>query len=281
MKDHKGERWTSNKRLWTGLVSIVLCIGILYPLWGYNVFSGTNSVNKKLQPVMFVEKTGSCDNEVMFGLEADAGWWLCWPKDFKASKDTCKVLSWGIQDHYSFDEAVIKAGCDVHGFDPSSIGLTSSNRYTEIGGVYHTHGLGRYDKTYGPGEAPFNWPGINYLRGSNSIPWTLRSITTTLKDVLGEPRTPVMNKQTLTVLKIDVEGAEWDVIDQLVQGEWDQLLVELHFPPNEYNLAETQSGKGFVITRLPQSGIYNLMFPPRLDYIELWEQIMKVAEMWK
>jgi len=281
MKEDKGTSVAANRRMQMiggGLVLLIL----LYPFVGNNVYGGRNSINEQLQSALFVGTSGTCDNEVMFGLEEDAGWWLCWPKTYKASKSNCKILSWGIQDHFSFDEAVVKAGCDVHGFDPSPLGLSSTNKYMDMGGNYHTYGLGSVDRTYGPGQVPFNWPGIKYLRAGNSEPWTLKSVTTTLTDV---GRLPAPSSSTggnsLTVLKIDVEGTEWDVLDQLVSAQWDQLLLELHFPPTEYHLSDVGKQKGFVITRLPQGGLYNALFPPQKDYIALWQQIMQVSDMWR
>jgi len=281
MKDNKGTALAANRRVMMGVGGACLLL-LLYPLWGSNVYGGRNSINDQLQSNLFVENSGTCDNEVMFGLEEDAGWWLCWPKEYKASKRDCKILSWGIQDHFSFDEAVVKAGCDVHGFDPSPLGLSSHKRYTEMGGMYHPYGLGGIDKTYGPGQVPFNWPGIKYLQARNSEPWTLKSVVSTLQDVGHMPASTISTGgKSLMVLKIDVEGTEWDVLDQLVDAHWDQLLLELHFPPTEYHLSEVGHKKGFVVTRLPQSGLYNAMFPPQKDYIALWQQIMRVADMWK
>ena len=62
------------------------------------------------------------------------GWWVRWPKEFKANKDNCKVLSLGIQNVFPFDEEMAAAGCEVHGFDPSPLGLSIKDKYNSMGG---------------------------------------------------------------------------------------------------------------------------------------------------
>jgi len=251
-----------------------------------NTFSGNIRDTSKI-PVLFVGNDGVCDNVRMFGdpVVDGAGWWLCWPKNLKANKENCKVLSWGIQDHFSFDEAAVKEGCDVHGFDPSPLGLGSNKKYEAMGGNYHTYGLGKVDNTYSPGTVPFNWPGIKYLRASNSDTWVLKNIPTTI-DITGVAKSTTpedkSNSNKLTVLKIDVEGTEWFIMEQLYQNhDWDQLLLELHFTPTDYHLSDVGNNKGFIITRLPAKGFISTLFPSKIDYIKLWKELMSVSTMWK
>ena len=47
---------------------------MLYPFWGTNVYGGRNTIDETLQTVLYVGREGTCENEVMFGLEDDAGW---------------------------------------------------------------------------------------------------------------------------------------------------------------------------------------------------------------
>jgi hypothetical protein len=260
------------------IAGLLFLLIVFIPVY-VNVFGNVDLSETTMAPVLYVGNDGKCDDIRMFGDENDAGWWLCWPKGFESTKENCKVLSWGIQDHFDFDEAIVEQGCEVHGFDPSPLGLGSNVAYEKMGGIYHTYGLGGVDKTYPPGTAPFNWPGIKYLRASNPDTWVLKSVSTTIADTI--PTAGSGLGSSLTVLKIDVEGSEWDVIDQLVHAHWDQLLVELHFPPTEYHLSDAGNGKGFVITRLPHKGFYNAMFPPTKDYIALWQKIMAVSDMWR
>ncbi len=249
-----------------------------------NGSAATSGLVAEKLPVLYVDKAASCETMKMFGDANDAGWWVCWPEGFQPTKQNCKVLSWGVQNHFSFDEAMVRIGCEVHGFDPSPLALASNTKYSQMGGSFHSYGLGFEDKTYGPGDAPFNYPGIKYMRGSNSDPWTLRTIPTALKDTgstserMGQI---VGSKDNLVLLKIDTEGMEWSVIDHIVASDWDQLLVELHFNPAEYHLSDVGGGRGFVITRLPQSGLGSYLFPPKLDYIALWQRVMRVGDMWQ
>lgn len=65
---------------------------------------------------------------------------------------------------------------------------------------YHTWGVGARDGHFGVGAVPFRWPGIGYLKLKNSQPWELKTISSTMQ-TLGHDK--------LTVLKMDIEGAEW------------------------------------------------------------------------
>ena len=78
-------------------------------------------------------------------------------------------------------------------------------------------------------------PGLGdpQLSRSNPEPWELRSIRRTMED---------LGHTALTVLKIDVEGAEWDalaaflsdqkMLDLVSQGKIKQLLLEYHWDPD-------------------------------------------------
>ena len=70
---------------------------------------------------------------------------------------------------------------------------------------------------------------------TNTEPWETRSLEKTIHD-LGHAKTK------LTVLKIDIEGAEWvtlmsafgsdKMIEYLKNGFIEQLLLEFHWDPN-------------------------------------------------
>lgn len=103
---------------------------------------------------------------------------------------------------------------------------------------FHNWGVGAASKAiYPPGTVPQDWPGLGDppLSQSNSQPWDMRSIEQTMKDLNH-------TNSDLTILKIDVEGAEWDaliaffaspIIEQKVKaGRIPQLLIEYHWDPD-------------------------------------------------
>jgi hypothetical protein len=75
------------------------------------------------------------------------------------------------------------------------------------------------------------------LSKSNSEPWELRSIERAMED-LGH----LDAERSISILKIDVEGAEWDALEAflgssrmkkyIAEGRVLQLLVEYHWDPD-------------------------------------------------
>ena len=112
---------------------------------------------------------------------------------------------------------------------------------------YHTWGLGGKDGDYAIGTVPFRWPGIGYLTLSNNMPWSLKTVSSTMK---------TLNHVAITVLKMDVEGAEWFAIEDLVNSKIiehrraSQFAVELHFDPAKYTLIEDAESGGFTVVQL-------------------------------
>lgn len=198
----------------------------------------------------------ACRDFHRVGDAGDGGWWTC---DFD---DACVVYSFGIRDNYSFDKTLTKRGCKVHGFDPSKAGLASKKAYESIPATYHSFGIGGEDRKYRPGEVPFEWPGIGYLRDTNSDEWQLFTLPTIMK---------TLGHSNIDILKIDVEGSEWSSLPGILETDWSQLLIELHFPPNEFELTKTPSGVHIGLKN-PSSRV-----PTRLSLIR---KLMSIATLW-
>ena len=104
--------------------------------------------------------------------------------------------------------------------------------------LFHNWGLGAASTAvYPPGSVPQDWPGLGdpQLSRSNPEPWELRSIRQTMEDLKHA-------EQGVTILKVDVEGAEWDafaaflsdekMLGLVAKGKIRQLLVEWHWDPD-------------------------------------------------
>lgn len=183
-----------------------------------------------------------CPLRVRVGGDGDGGKYMCGKST--VPKKNCVVYSFGIRDDFTFDHDLAERGCDVHGFDPSPGGLESKAKYeVHPNAIYHSYGLGSLDKTYQPTEVPFRWPGMDYLRQSNTMTWQLKRIPTIMKE---------NNHDKLTILKVDVEGTEWDTMMDIINTDWEELYIEIHFPPTEYRLSRTFFG-GLTIERAPNS----------------------------
>ena len=198
----------------------------------------------------------ACTRVRRIGDTGDGGWWTC--DDFN---EKCVVYSFGIRDNYSFDKEL--RTCDVHGFDPSIYGLRSKRLYESLPATYHSYGLGGEDRLYGQGKVPFEWPGIDYLRDTNSDPWQLYTIPTIMKK---------LGHSTIDILKVDVEGSEWASLPSILESDWSQLLIELHFPPDMFILTKTTSG---VKIRLQRRSSRT---PPRLSLIR---KLTSIATLWR
>jgi hypothetical protein len=124
--------------------------------------------------------------------------------------DNCLVYSFGINNQWTFDEAMAKFGCQVHSFDPS-MGVSDYDRSRYI----HFHNLG--------------------LSGKNEVhpttKWNLKTASS-IYEMLGHQPT------LIDVLKMDIEFYEWDAIPQMLRSGFlaykvKQLAVEIHFNAND------------------------------------------------
>eukprot|EP00457_Paulinella_chromatophora_P012439 gb/GEZN01012648.1/.p1 GENE.gb/GEZN01012648.1/~~gb/GEZN01012648.1/.p1 ORF type:complete len:290 (-),score=37.44 gb/GEZN01012648.1/:117-986(-) len=203
---------------------MVLALFLALPV--ATAFWSTNRQNNKRGLAMHSD---TCSKRGRWGSGGEGGWTVCLDKLKHKDKDQkCVVYSFGINDNWSFDDAAAKFGCEVHGFDPSLDFNNIKKKYDSKQKTLHNWGvsLNQSNLIYPPGTAPFEWPGIGYLRSSNSDPWdlrTIRSIMSTLKH------------DTIDILKVDAEGAEWGCLRTFMDsGGLDltsQLLAEFHFNP--------------------------------------------------
>ena len=115
-----------------------------------------------------------------------------------------------------------------------------AKQYPSTKKYFHNWGIGAANTAvYPPGTIPQEWPGLGDppFAVSNSEPWLTKSVHQTLIDLGHYKEDKSNSQQYLTILKIDVEGAEWDAVtgfletfsDQLSQGFVKQFLVEWHW----------------------------------------------------
>lgn len=147
------------------------------------------------------------------------------------------VLSFGLGDDISFDEAMIVTyRAQVFGFDPTP----ASQRWLAAHGVpagmrVMPIGIAAFD-----GEQEFAMP-AGETRGNFSS--RQRTGTATICQVRRYSTILAMlGLQHVNVMKLDVEGAEYDTIDDLVSSPVlpDQLLVEFHHRIHNIDVAETR-----------------------------------------
>jgi FkbM family methyltransferase len=152
----------------------------------------------------------------------DGEWCIC-PDSIKPDS---VVYSFGVGWDISFDEALIKLyGVEVHAFDPTPIAREwLEKREKPAGFHFHPYGLANYD-----GVAEFALP------VSHGVSFTLLTDVASRLSAKGDVCRlgTIMSRlghDRVHLLKLDIEGAEYDVIPDLVAlaPRVDQLLVEFH-----------------------------------------------------
>lgn len=136
------------------------------------------------------------------------------------------VYSAGIGEDISFDLALIERfGCVVHGFDPTPRSLAWL-KTQDLPAEYsvHPYGLAGFDGTasFAPPKNPAHVSHRVASEGEGErIEFPVKRLSTVLRE---------LGHQRLDVLKLDIEGSEYDVLDDLLAGQLlpAQLLVEFH-----------------------------------------------------
>ena len=147
------------------------------------------------------------------------------------------VLSFGLGDDISFDEEIIREyEANVYGFDPTttSINWIAAREKSQSMQVFPI-GIAKFD-----GKQTFSLPASDGRGNFSAKAITGSSITCQVmrySSILD-----FLKLQHVDVLKLDVEGSEYDVIPDLVTSSIlpVQLLVEFHHRLHGIRVAETR-----------------------------------------
>jgi FkbM family methyltransferase len=165
------------------------------------------------------------------------GGWTIVPAGLDANS---VMYSFGVGDDISFDLAAIELfGLQVHGFDPSPHvpGWIASQilppKYT-----FHAYGLGVHDGTtsfFVPSGG--NMYSVRERHGSR----TKKEISLPVRSLLNIVQS--LDTHCIDVLKIDIEGAEYDILPSIISCPVliKQLLIEFHHRIGVASLDETVS----------------------------------------
>ncbi|MBP1465733.1 FkbM family methyltransferase [Candidatus Chloroploca sp. M-50] len=153
------------------------------------------------------------------------GWTIC-PDGLTASS---LIYSFGVGEDTSFDlELIAQYGVEVHAFDPTpkSIAWVQSNSWPDR---FHFHpiGIGSSDRMaffFPPDDPSHVSHSILPRRNAASAPTQVQLFRLkTIADMLGH--------QQIDLLKMDIEGAEYEVITDLLDTHniiIRQILIEFH-----------------------------------------------------
>ena len=135
----------------------------------------------------------------------EGGKWTCGIRETRQS--SCVVYSFGSDGNDIFEKGVLQANpnCEIHVFDPTSKPVSDYN--------FHEYGLCA--------------KGDSFQAGGKTYP--CKSLEAIFKE---------LNHPYVTILKMDVEGGEWDVFRDVSWGKLNvgQILVEFHDQRGERSL---------------------------------------------
>jgi FkbM family methyltransferase len=155
---------------------------------------------------------------------ADAGWTLC-PSGLS---ENSIVYSLGVGEDISFDLSIIaQYGATVHAFDPTPQSITwlrqqsLPNEFTfhEVA-VSDTDGTSSFHPPENPAHVSHSL--LETDRGEGpSVPVSTKRLSTLMQQI---------EHASIDVLKMDIEGSEYAVIEDMLQSNVDvrQILVEFH-----------------------------------------------------
>jgi FkbM family methyltransferase len=203
---------------------------------------------------VFVRPQGSLP---LLSLGQGPGTWVVWPDGL--GRDSV-VYSFGVGCDITFERAIIERyGLTVHAFDPTPLSLDWI-RSQQLPMEFHLHELGI---AADDGNARFHPP----------TKAKFESFSLVRTSGLGEPiEAPVRRFKTLVqmlghtkidLLKLDIEGAEYEVLKDVLQSEVQigQILVEFHHRWKEVGASQTERAikqliaAGYVLAAVSSSGM--------------------------
>ncbi|VDN51951.1 unnamed protein product [Dracunculus medinensis] len=171
-----------------------------------------------------------CSELVRIGNVADGGKWVCNP--FNIPQENCFILSLGINNEISFEEEIQEISgkrCSLYAFDMNDQDEDIRERLKKANAI-------------------FQIAKISNFTNENFRTYTVHHL---LK---------LYNLSALEILKIDIEGYEFQVIPSLIlNGNICQILIEIHgttsmgiellglFSRNGYNLFSYEVNPGFYL----------------------------------
>eukprot|EP01069_Polyplicarium_translucidae_P011003 Polyplicarium_translucidae@DN3416_c0_g1_i1.p1 len=148
----------------------------------------------------------ACQLSRRVGGAVDGGKWICDP--FTLLKEDCLIYSFGSNDDWTFEKELlaIQPHCEIHTFDHTVDTITS--KPTNV--TYHRLGLGAADRRTTSPSMPLK-----------SLPNIIRSLK--------------HERRRIDILKVDIEGAEFEALTPLLASErWAllppvrQISIEVH-----------------------------------------------------
>jgi len=152
------------------------------------------------------------------------GWWIA--SDYMRLGGV--VFSFGLGEDISFDLAIMsKYNSKVYGFDPTPKAL----RYVKSLNIEENFILKEYAVADKNGHLMFNLPeNENHVSGSFADINSTNTITVEAKRLITILEELKLTSSDIDILKMDIEGAEYDVIEDMIASKIfpKQVLIEYH-----------------------------------------------------
>ena len=152
-----------------------------------------------------------------------------WTYDSSQLTSDSVVYSVGLGEDTSWDEGIMKRfGLNVWGFDPTPKSIEYVRKNNKLGQNFHftAEALG-IEKGLRTFTKPKNPHHVSMREGRHDgLGETVEVHTNTLQNWMDK-----FGHSHIDILKIDIEGSEYDVLEDWIKKEWfpmDQLLVEFH-----------------------------------------------------
>ena len=149
------------------------------------------------------------------------------------------IYSLGVGDSIEFDIGVIKHhGCEVHAFDPTPYSVNwIASQNTPSGFQFHPWAVSGRDGSLRMTQR------TNKRGQKSEVMWTEAPSESLAEDIIEVPVYSIPSIMTklghpfISIMKIDVEGAEYEIIDDILRNGVlpEQILIEFHHRFNNKN----------------------------------------------
>jgi FkbM family methyltransferase len=171
---------------------------------------------------MIVNKNGEITNDLTF-IGTDYGGWGFSTKNIKHD---IIVYSFGVGTDISFDLELIEMfNCKIYAFDPTPRCLNWVKKQTLPDNfIFNPIGLSNID-----GESYFNEPPrldwVSYSETTTPTDFSVKCLVNKLSTIMRNN-----NHNKIDILKMDIEGSEYNVLENMYEEKIfpEQILVEFH-----------------------------------------------------